>query len=149
MSNRQDKHLVAVYGTLKSDESNHRLLSGSPNHQGEASDSVLIGSGTTHPNYDLLEMGAFPGAIYGNHRLMVEVYEVNNRVLARLDQLEGHPSFYERTLIPVELDNGEVVESWIYTISHLSSHYNSRPLCTNFDTQHRLNWTRKHDHNYW
>jgi gamma-glutamylcyclotransferase (GGCT)/AIG2-like uncharacterized protein YtfP len=138
------KTLVAVYGTLKSDQANHGLLA----------DSELIGSGTTPASYKLLEMGSFPGAIWGNHQLMVEIYEVNDKTLDRLDQLEGHPSFYERKLIQVKMDDAhgigsEVVEAWMYTIAHLSSNYSHRPVCTDFDELNRINWSYKRDKHIW
>jgi gamma-glutamylcyclotransferase (GGCT)/AIG2-like uncharacterized protein YtfP len=132
--------LVAVYGTLKQGNSNHELLSG----------SSLVGIGTTPPNYTLLEMGSYPGAIFGQSKLLVEVFSVDQRTLERLDQLEGHPSFYERLLVPIKIDGSEtVVKAWMYTIGHLGSNYSHRPKCTNFDDQNRIDWEHKREKNTW
>jgi gamma-glutamylcyclotransferase (GGCT)/AIG2-like uncharacterized protein YtfP len=124
------KTLVAVYGTLKRGQSNHGLLS----------DSQFVSLGETLPNYSLLEMGGYPGAIYGQQKLVVEVFSVSPEVLARLDQLEGHPSYYERKEIPITLPSGEIIKAWMYTISHLSSSYSGRPISSQLDTYNRLDW---------
>jgi gamma-glutamylcyclotransferase (GGCT)/AIG2-like uncharacterized protein YtfP len=134
-----EKICVAVYGTLKRNGSNHSLLSG----------SKFIGIGGTPPNYSLLEMGSFPGAIYGQSKLQVEVFEVNAKTLARLDQLEGHPSFYERLLVPISLDNGETTLAWMYTIGHLGSNYSHRPRCTTLDEFNRISWEYDCERNTW
>jgi gamma-glutamylcyclotransferase (GGCT)/AIG2-like uncharacterized protein YtfP len=85
-------------------------------------------------------MGGYPGAITGQKKLVVEVFAVSPEVLARLDQLEGHPSFYERKEIPITFSSGEVTKAWVYTISHLSSSYSKKPVSTQLDTYNRLDW---------
>lgn len=131
-----DKILVAVYGTLKKGQSNHSLLSG----------SKLIGSGETPPHYTLLEMGSYPGATFGDSKLKVEVYEVDALTLRDLDRLEGHPDFYRRTLVPIEMDDNieYTEEAWMYTVAHLSANYTQRPICTTFDELNRINWRYRH-----
>lgn len=37
----------------------------------------------------LLDLGGFPGLLPGNGKVLVEVYEVSDEVLANLDALEG------------------------------------------------------------
>ena len=124
------KQLVAVYGTLKQDGSNHGLLGDSP----------LKYVGYTLPKYKLLSMGSYPGAISGNDSLVVEVYEVTDNVLARLDQLEGHPTFYERLLVPIFNKDGKSTEAWLYTISHLSSNYAHRPAYNRRNKEGHIDW---------
>ena len=132
----QDKQLVAVCGTLKQNGSNHGLLGDSP----------LKCVGYTLPKYKLLSMGSYPGAISGDDSLVVEVYEVTDNVLARLDQLEGHPTFYERLLVPVYqlLEKSSIgvpiAEAWMYTISHLASNYSDRPKYTVKDSKGHISW---------
>lgn len=82
---------IACYGTLRAGWGNHRLLEDAP----------LIGVGTTVQNdYTMRSMGGFP-AVYkgGNHRIVVEVYEVDDDQLARIDRLEGHPNWYRREVV--------------------------------------------------
>ncbi len=96
---------VAVYGTLKRGLANHRLLAGAP----------FLGSDrlTTLTLYDL---GPYPAALERpSEGVEVEVYAVNARELARLDQLEDYnPDAPERSLYirkPMATRHGE---AWIY-----------------------------------
>lgn len=75
---------IFVYGTLKRGFGNHRLLE----------TSRLIGEDSIR---GLLINFGLPGVIEGEGTVQGEVYEVDADVLARLDRLEGHPHFYERT----------------------------------------------------
>jgi gamma-glutamylaminecyclotransferase len=43
-----------------------------------------------------------------------EVYRVDDLTLERLDQLEGHPDWYERKEVEILSDNGENIISWLY-----------------------------------
>ena len=43
-----------------------------------------------------------------------EVYEVSEKMLAALDELEGHPRWYRRALAPICLDNGIEIRAWTY-----------------------------------
>jgi gamma-glutamylcyclotransferase (GGCT)/AIG2-like uncharacterized protein YtfP len=99
---------VFVYGSLKHGLSNHRLLE----------KAVYAGEGTLE-GYRMYSLGAFPAIVEGTplgqeSRWTVEgeVYEVSAEILAALDRLEGHPSFYRRHR--VLLQGGERV--WVYTL---------------------------------
>ena len=93
---------VFVYGTLMRGEGNHDLLAG----------SELVGPGCTPPRYTLRDLGAFPGLVAGGeHAVEGEVYIVGPDTLARLDQLEGHPQFYQRA--PIALEDGTIVETYL------------------------------------
>jgi gamma-glutamylcyclotransferase (GGCT)/AIG2-like uncharacterized protein YtfP len=100
--------LVAVYGTLKKGFGNHYLIEG----------QKFLGIGETPPDYAMLSFGSYPGAIDGDERIQVEVYEVENKALQRMDNLEGHPSFYRRNLTPIIMDNGDIKEAWMYSLCH-------------------------------
>lgn len=87
------RHRVFVYGTLKRGFGNHRLL--------QASD--YLGRGRLE-NHRMRSYGAIPAIhtdpgwdVYG------ELYFVDDRTLARLDGLEGHPDFYVRVKVGVEM----------------------------------------------
>ena len=106
-------HLVAVYGTLKKGFGNHRLLA----------QSRFVGEALTEPNFTLLHLGGFPGIVRsGDTAVSCEVYEVDDITLARLDRLEGHPTFYERQPLTVAIDGVDMpVEGYVLPTSWLDS----------------------------
>ena len=83
---------VACYGSLRKGFGNHGLLD----------DSIYAGDAITEARYTMLHLGGFPGVVKkGNTSITVELYDVNEETLKRLDKLEGHPTFYER--LPVRV----------------------------------------------
>lgn len=109
----RDSLLVAVYGTLRAGFGNHTLLNG----------AVLVGQGRTVPEFTMLSAG-FPVCLQGDTGApkapaVVEVYDLGaapdpERVLNRLDTLEGHPDWYQRQPIEVVLDSGKKCTAWMY-----------------------------------
>lgn len=101
-----ENHTVAVYGTLKQGGGNdHRLT-----------DSTYIGSGQTDNKYPMMIDGIpfvidRPG---DGHHVVVEVYQVSDKVLASLDSLEGHPDWYERRETKILLDSGLYETAMLY-----------------------------------
>ena len=86
MSNK----LIFVYGSLLSGLHNHCLL--------DNDESSLVGLHTTEPMYSLLDLGSYPGVTKNGHTAISgEVWEVSEAVYARVEMLEGYPSFYDRT----------------------------------------------------
>lgn len=82
--------LVLVYGSLKKGFGNHGCLGDSP----------MLGTVITPPEYTMYSLGGFPGVVLGGDTAISgEVYEVTDATLARLDRLEGVPTFYDRHLI--------------------------------------------------
>lgn len=73
---------VAVYGTLKQGNGNHRLLTG----------ATLLGSDVLRNNWRMYHLGGFPGVKYVPDMgdIHVEVYEVDEATFERLDRLEGY-----------------------------------------------------------
>ena len=101
-SNRQ---LVAVYGTLKKGFANHYLIS-------EHEDSAFKGTNVLSM-YTMVSFGGFPAVCKNlSHKgtIVVEVWDVSDACLARLDMLEGHPDWYKRELVKV----GSHEHVWIY-----------------------------------
>ncbi len=100
---------VFVYGSLMQGFGNHRLLA----------KSLDLGFAVTvDHDYAMLDLGAFPGVIEGdaelcNAAICGEVYFVDEPTLARLDRLEGHPTYYRRELRPIN-QGGERRIAWIY-----------------------------------
>lgn len=113
----ENKHLVAVYGSLLSGLGNHRVM--------ERAQGVLIGKGSTNDNIDLYSLGAFPSISLihdeNGKPVKVEVYEVGDAGMVPLNALEGYRgqgqnNFYERTLITINMDDGSTVDAYIYHI---------------------------------
>jgi gamma-glutamylcyclotransferase (GGCT)/AIG2-like uncharacterized protein YtfP len=95
-------HRMFVYGTLRVSEPNHRLLAG----------AELVGPARTDLGFRLYDLGAFPGMVaVGTCRVAGELVLVDDRIRARVDELEGHPRFYQRT--PIRLDDGSVAEAYL------------------------------------
>ena len=122
MYNRQDWHFkdgiwyskdnvletnyVAVYGTLKKYYSNYwNYLTA----------SSFLGSGQTQDKYPLIVKG-LPYLINKKgtgHNVSVDVFRVTDNVLKDLDSLEGHPIWYKREQIYINVKNRKVL-CWIY-----------------------------------
>ena len=76
---------VFVYGSLKRGFGNHGVIK----------DQTFIGKAVTIDNdWEMFSLGGFPGVVKGNKRILGEVYEVDDRGLSSLDELEGNGSFY-------------------------------------------------------
>jgi gamma-glutamylaminecyclotransferase len=91
-----------VYGTLRRGEENHHLLDA----------HVLLRTSRTEARFTLVSLGDFPAMIDGGETAVVgEVYEVDAITLAALDELEGHPDYYQRR--PIRMDDGEEVLAYL------------------------------------
>ena len=102
-------HYVLVYGTLRKGHSNHRLL-----HNAEYVDTRILPL-----PFVMKHLGGFPGLLPGLHtdnKITCELYRVTDTTFQSLDYLEGYPSFYNRTLIEVGIDDEteRYVDAWIY-----------------------------------
>ena len=60
------------------------------------------------------KQGSLPFAVHGNGKTYGEIYEIDAAMLAALDHFEGHPQWYVREMILVELCDGRRVHAWIY-----------------------------------
>jgi len=96
--------LVAVYGSLRQGLHNHRVLGDSP----------MVGMGSVN-GFGLYSLGAYPAiSSDGKHvPVVVELYEVDNISMSRLDRLEGYPSYYNRRIVDVHTEDG-IQKAWIY-----------------------------------
>ncbi len=99
------EYFLFVYGTLKANFPNHHLLA----------DARFLGSGHTATKHALYSAG-IPYATKAESvsPIVGEVYLVDAATLARIDKLEGHPHWYCREVVTVNLDEGEPVRAWIY-----------------------------------
>ena len=99
-------HRIAVYGTLKSGFGNNRLLSG----------ATFIGSGRLQDQYPLQVSGLpylYNDKGVGDY-VEVEVYDVDDALLKRIDTLEQHPRWYKREQVLVDLDDWSKTTAWVY-----------------------------------
>ena len=96
---------VFVYGSLKRGCSNHLFLER----------ATFFGEAWTVERYELL-VDEYPLVYEGNAvgPIRGEVYGVDQPLLTRIDLLEQHPDFYRRRKVPVRLDDGRILEAWLY-----------------------------------
>lgn len=102
------QHRVFVYGTLLSGQENARQMTG----------ATLIGAAATTASFDLLDCsyladyGRFPGLRPGGRTSVKgELYLVDDRVLAQLDEFEGHPDLFLRSNIT--LAGGGIAQAYL------------------------------------
>lgn len=97
---------VFVYGTLMSGFGNNQLLK----------NATLMEYASTEDEYTLVISGFIPFLIDndGGDYVVGEVYKINEKTLKNLDDLEGHPNWYERRVINVVSDVGDRFKVWAY-----------------------------------
>lgn len=93
---------IFVYGTLLSGERNHLELQG----------AERIGSARSLGEWELVDLGPFPGIRAGSSTIEGEVYRVDDAHLARLDAFEGD-LFVRRS---IALEGGASADAWILAI---------------------------------
>lgn len=99
---------VFVYGTLKKGQLRNPVMD----------NSHFVGNGWIR-HHKLFNLGHYPGVLYDYDRddnsiVHGEVYEVNDYMLKRLDQIEGRGYLYERMSVKVEMEDGSVLDSFYY-----------------------------------
>jgi gamma-glutamylaminecyclotransferase len=102
---------VFVYGTLRAGEANHGLL-----HRAR-----FVGAARTPAGYALHDLGAYPAMIAGGDGAIAgEVYDVDAETLAALDELEDHPTYYQRTAIT--LADGATAATYLLSVADVAGH---------------------------
>ena len=119
----EDNQLVFVYGSLRKGFGNNRLLQG----------QEFLRASATEDKFLMYSMGGFPAVdtSVDSNQIQGELYEVNPEGMARLDRLEGYPSFYDRK--EVKLATGET--AWVYFIDEFHKRYGS-----NYETVENGDW---------
>lgn len=104
---------VFVYGTLKRGEGNNGLLLG-------CGADFLTEAKTKEPRK--LVINGLPylnkPEIEGGVKVKGEIWEVPDSMMWRLDQLEGHPTWYKRTEDDFIDDSGNSWRAWVYYIQN-------------------------------
>ena len=99
----QDRQLVFVYGTLRREEEHHGLLTG----------ALMLGNMLTDAIFTMYDMGEYPAVIQdGESTIVGEIYEISTEILARLDELEEYPDYYQR--LHIDTPYGK---AWIYVLT--------------------------------
>ena len=81
---------IFVYGTLMRGEDNASFLRG----------ARFAGAARTEPRYTLVDLGDYPGLCDGGATSVVgELYDVDEPILVRVDELEGHPDLFRRASV--------------------------------------------------
>jgi gamma-glutamylaminecyclotransferase len=102
-------NLVATYGTLKKGESNHHYVK----------TAKYVGRGKTSDKYPLVIDGL--PYLYKEkgvgYNVEVDIFKVSDARLERMDALEGHPRWYKREQVDIEL-NGKTLKCWVYFMTN-------------------------------
>jgi len=132
-------HRVAVYGSLRKGMGNHRILNG----------AKYLGRFDTKPVFNLYSLGSYPGIKpKGRSSIVMEVYEVDDEGLKKVDRLEGYNSesnvndFYNRVSINTpfglaytylyvpSIENEEIVDSGDW-VQYVTEEVQLRKILTN------------------
>jgi gamma-glutamylaminecyclotransferase len=105
-------HRIFVYGTLMSGLGNHGVLLNSADHV----QSTFVGHAKTVKYFTMYSAGVpFVDPDLETSQIVGEVWDVSTPALARVDRLEGHPDWYFRLDIEVEiLSSHEIVSASMY-----------------------------------
>jgi gamma-glutamylaminecyclotransferase len=101
----EKKHLVFVYGTLRQAHSNHQLIG----------DAFCYGVGSTREKYAMYITGGYPyvTSTEACYPIVGELYAVDDDTLDILDKMEGHPRYYTRRQIVLDVEGVEYT-AWMY-----------------------------------
>jgi len=93
---------VFVYGSLKRGEQYHDWLCG----------ARFVGAHVTAPTWRFWDLGGYPAMSPGGDVAVAgEVFDVDEAMLARLDELEEVPELYQRARMETEYG-----ECWVYLV---------------------------------
>lgn len=108
--------LLFVYGTLKRGGCRH----------GPLARQRFLGECHSAPLYHLYDLGSYPGLVQAEQGSVVhgELYEVDHALVARLDAVEGAPSWFDLGLVEIV---GRVGPVWAY---YTMKSPTGRPLVT-------------------
>ncbi|XP_017766841.1 PREDICTED: putative gamma-glutamylcyclotransferase CG2811 isoform X2 [Eufriesea mexicana] len=148
LSDENPLHRVFVYGTLKRGEPNHSLIQDAANGYAK-----FLGLGKTSTPYPLIIATQYnipfllkkPG--FGHH-VFGEIYDVDTKMLKKLDELEEHPTFYERSQEDVHwategkaksTDNFDEVSTlikvWIYFLPKFRASLLESPMYSSYSNE--------------
>lgn len=108
-----DNVLLFVYGTLKSNYGNNRILN----------NAEYVGNACLDKSFSmyLTENGYFPYVVKepSPDNVKGELYWITPDILDNTDALEGHPDFYKRQKTVVTRPDGSTIDAYIYVYPHI------------------------------
>uniref|UniRef100_A0A1A9WQN7 Gamma-glutamylcyclotransferase family protein n=1 Tax=Glossina brevipalpis TaxID=37001 RepID=A0A1A9WQN7_9MUSC len=124
---------VFVYGTLKNGEFNHYLLTNVNNGFAR-----YLGEGKTVEKYPLIISTRFniPFLLDRSgwgHYVKGEVYEVDEKMMSKLDELEDYPNYYDREVQDIAMDK-EVTKCWLYLMRNFPCHLLEKELLSCYNS---------------
>ncbi|KAH9407238.1 hypothetical protein TYRP_012788 [Tyrophagus putrescentiae] len=140
MSVGRYEHLVFVYGTLKRNQPNHAYMMDPANGRAE-----FVCTARTEDRYPVVIASQFNIPFLLNkagtgHQINGEVYSLDSKMLAFLDDFEGHPAYYTRRETPTLRtdDNSSVplqLRPWIYTLNRYKPEMLALPMLATYDSR--------------
>ncbi len=98
-----------VYGTFRKGYSEEKLIAGAD----------LLGPAETVEQYALCLINNKPVVTKRPmSTIKGEVYSLTEEMLTKIDRLRRHPHINKRELVTVKLNDGNVVEAWLYFHMH-------------------------------
>lgn len=103
-----NKNIVFVYGTFMRGKIGHSVMK-----TASIGGCKYLGPAYTVQHFSMYDCGEFPTVVQdpNGFPLKGEVYEVDDATLHLMDDIEGHPDFFERR--EFLLDTGQL--AWVYT----------------------------------
>tara|TARA_B100001057_G_scaffold143322_1_gene143013 strand:+ start:2999 stop:4087 length:1089 start_codon:yes stop_codon:yes gene_type:complete len=126
-------NLMAVYGTLRKGNGNYYRYLRNAKH---------IGTGKTKYKYPMISNGipyVIPEKGKG-HNVVVDVFKVSETTLQKVDGLEGHPKWYKRRQILVEV-NGKEYPCWLYFNDGARTQWNGSNHIADFNNRPKPKYT--------
>jgi len=127
---------VFVYGTLKNGQPNHHWLSQTDNGY-----QAFLGQAASVNKFPLVIASRYnipylldkPGT---GHNIYGEVYEVDEKMLGKLDELEDHPTYYERRLEKVSMmEDKQEMTCWIYILKKHKEEMLQLPMLSSYRSE--------------
>jgi gamma-glutamylcyclotransferase (GGCT)/AIG2-like uncharacterized protein YtfP len=94
-----------AHGKLRKGGSDNRLITG----------AGMLGQAVTEQDFALFLANKKPVITKRPvSKIKGEVYSITDDMLALIDRIEGHPRVNKREIVRVTLENGNVIEAWLY-----------------------------------
>ncbi|MBV7327122.1 gamma-glutamylcyclotransferase [Chloroflexi bacterium TSY] len=102
---------IFVYGTLRPPQ--HHIPTVDTRFHVNIAQYLIEHVPAVLPNAVLYDLGSYPAAIPGDQTIHGTLLTLKMEALTITDRIEGHPTFYQRSLVTVNTKR-ESVEAWVY-----------------------------------